>query len=128
MKCGIDIVSVKRIEDLVIRRGGKKLCRIWTENEIKDCTKNDGSFDYQSLAGRYAVKEAVSKAFGTGFGRCGVNAEEIEVIKDSMGKPVIELHGTTKIYYENKGYNEISVSLSHEGDIATAVCVLTGGC
>ncbi len=124
MKCGIDIVSIKRIQELVERRGSEKLSRIWTKSEIESATGKDGTLNIPSLAGKYAVKEAVSKAFGTGFGRCGVNFIEIEVKKGKFGEPQVILHGTTKEYYDSKGCEGICVSISHEGDIATAICII----
>jgi len=125
VKCGIDLVSIKRIQELVERRGDEGLSRIWTESEIADATKKDGTLNVSSLAGKYAVKEAVSKAFGTGFGRCGVNFVEIEVQKGKFGEPQVVLYGTTNEYYNTNGYTGISVSISHEGDMATAICIIT---
>jgi len=125
VKCGIDVVSIRRIQELVDRRGVEKLSRIWTKAEIDSATRKDGTLNVPSLAGKYAAKEAVSKAFGTGFGRSGVNFIEIEVQKGKFGEPQVILHGTTKEYYNSKGYAEICVSISHQDDIATAICVIT---
>lgn len=124
MKCGIDIVSAKRIKELVERRGVEKLLRIWTQLEINDATTKRGLIDYASLAGKYAVKEAVSKAFGTGFGRSGVNFQEIEVQKGEYNQPFVKLYGTTYEYFKSRNYKGLCVSISHEGDIATAICIL----
>ncbi len=124
MKCGIDLIHNKRIEDLAVRRGAAYLSKIWTAQEILSCTKPDGSLRYDSLAVRYAAKEAVSKAFGTGFGRKGVRLEEIEIVEDDMGAPHVELHGTTKAFYQSCGYHEIEVSLSHDQDLSIAMCVV----
>lgn len=125
LKCGIDIVSLDRIAKLLERRGTGNLSRIWTASEINDCTRSDGSVRVDSLAGRYAAKEAVSKAFGTGFGRDGVNFEEIEIQKGKYGAPFIVLYGTTKEFFEKSNYAEISISLSHTEDTAVAMCVIT---
>lgn len=124
MKCGIDLIHWNRIEDLVARRGTEYLSKIWTEHEIRDCTRKDGSLNFASLAARYAAKEAVSKAFGTGFGRSGVRLEEIEIIENSLGAPRVVLHGTTKIFSRKNGYEEIEVSLSHDQDVSIAMCVI----
>lgn len=124
MKCGIDLIHHKRIEELAARRGTAYLTKIWTAQEICSCTKPDGTLRYDSLAARYAAKEAVCKAFGTGFGRKGVRIEEIEIVEDDLGAPHVELHGTTKAFYQNSGYREIEVSLSHDMDISIAMCVI----
>lgn len=124
MKCGIDLVQVDRIEDLVARRGSEYLSRIWSQQEIIDCTQKDGYFKFDSLAARYAAKEAVSKALGTGFGRMGVRIDEIEVHVDVYGSPFVLLHGTTKEYFEKQKFKEISISLSHEKDLSIAMCVI----
>lgn len=124
MKCGIDLIHCNRIEDLVERRGTEYLSKIWTEKEISDCTRKDGSLKYESLAARYAAKEAVSKAFGTGIGRSGVRLEEIEILENSMGAPHVVLHGTTKIFSKKNGFEEIEISLSHDQDVSIAMCVI----
>lgn len=125
LKCGVDVVSVKRIEKLLSRRGRKNLGKIWTPAEIKDCTENDGSLKISSLAARFAAKEAVSKAFGTGFNSCGVNLCEIEIRNRESGEPFVTLYKTTKEYYKKNNFTGISVSLSHESDMAVAMCVLS---
>ena len=106
------------------RSGNEKLSRIWTGTEIDNATRKDGTINIPSLAGKYAVKEAVSKAFGTGFGRCGVNFIEIEVQKGRYNEPFVKLYGTTREYYISKGYTGICISISHTEDIATAICII----
>ncbi len=125
MKCGIDLIHWNRIEALATRRGTGYLSKIWTAQEISDCTRTDGSFRYDSLAARFAAKEAVSKAFGTGFGREGVRLEEIEILENSMGAPYVVLHGETEAFFKRSGYEKIEVSLSHDQDISIAMCVIT---
>jgi len=124
VKCGIDLIHQNRIEDLVTRRGVEYLSKIWTRQEIDDCTRKDKTLKYESLAARYAAKEAVSKAFGTGFGREGVRLDEIEILENALGAPYVVLHGTTRTFYKNNGYQQIEVSLSHDKDISIAMCVL----
>jgi len=124
LKCGIDIIIIDRIEKMVERRGKDNLNRIWTNAEITDCTRSDGSIKFESLAARYAAKEAVSKAFGTGFGRHNVSYDEIVILKDKLGAPYITLSGLTKEYYTKQEFKNISVSLSHDGAYATAMCVI----
>lgn len=124
MKCGIDIVNENRIKDLISRRGTAYLNKIWTLAEIGDCTGSDGSLRYDSLAVRYAAKEAVCKALGTGLGRHGVRLDEIETLRDPLGAPYIKMYGTTEIFFKERGYTEISLSLSHDSDICIAMCVI----
>lgn len=124
MKCGIDIIHQERVEDLVTRRGPDYLTRIWSRQEVLDCTRKDGSLKYDSLAARYAAKEAVSKAFGTGFGREGVHLDEIEIHINVYGAPFVILHGTTLEFYQKHGMKEISVSLSHHDGVAVAMCII----
>ena len=125
MKCGIDLIHRSRIEDLASRRGTEYLSKIWTAQEIFDCTRKDGSLRYESLAARFAAKEAVSKAFGTGFGREGVRLEEIEILENPLGAPYVALHGTTETFFKNSGYDKIEISLSHDQDVCIAMCVIT---
>jgi len=125
VRCGIDIVNQNRIRDLISRRGTDYLTKIWTSNEIRDCTNTDGSLRYDSLAARYAAKEAICKAFGTGFGREGVRINEIEILRDEYGAPYVITHGTTDLFFKNKEYREIGISLSHDKDICIAMCVIT---
>lgn len=124
MKCGIDLIHPSRIENLVTRRGGAYLSKIWTAQEIKDCTRSDGTFRFDSLAARFAAKEAVSKAFGTGFGRDGVRLDEIEILENAAGAPYVVLHGTTRAFYERNGYRQLEISLSHDLDTSIAMCIL----
>lgn len=124
MKCGIDIINQNRIKDLISRRGTGYLTKIWTSKEIDDCTHTDGTLKYNSLAVRYAAKEAVCKAFGTGFGRKGVRLSEIEILREPNGEPYVVMHGTTGVYFEDHKFREISISLSHDNDICIALCVV----
>lgn len=124
MKCGIDLIHTGRIEDLVKRRGETYLSKIWTPQEIRDCTRSDGTYRFDSLAARFAAKEAVSKAFGTGFGRNGVRLDEIEIQENAAGAPHVVLHGTTQAFYQENGYRQIEISLSHDLDISIAMCIL----
>ena len=124
MKCGIDIIHHNRIEKLTERKGPDYLSKIWTAQEIKDCSRKDGSLRYDSLAARFAAKEAVSKAFGTGFGRDGVRLDEIEILENSIGAPYVVLHGTTEEFFKSSGFCEIEISLSHDQDLSTAICII----
>jgi holo-[acyl-carrier protein] synthase len=125
LKCGIDIVSISRIGKLIQRRGETGLAAIWTQREIKDCKTKDGTLNISSLAARYAAKEAVAKAFGTGFLRHGIRPGDIEIQRNDSGEPCVVLYSASRSYFEQGGYNEIAVSLSHDADTATAMCVIS---
>lgn len=128
MKCGIDIINNNRIRMLVDRRGTGYLSKIWTANEVGYCTRTDGTLQYESLAARYAAKEAVGKAFGTGLLRSGIRLEEIEILNDRHGAPYVVLHGATKDFYIQQEFQGIEISLSHDGDNSVAMCILTEKC
>ena len=87
---GQDICDVERIESTIIKFGERFKKRIYSEREINKSESRRNSID--SYARRFAAKEAVSKALGTGF-RKGVFYKDIEVINLKSGKPTIELKG-----------------------------------
>ena len=103
---GVDIIEVDRIERSINRFGDKMRNRIFTPREQAYCA---GKFT--SLAGRYAIKEAVGKALGTGIG--DVNFTDIEVVNDERGKPELVLHNNAKVLAEQLGLNQWSISISH---------------
>ena len=77
-----------------------------------------------SLAARFAGKEAVLKAFGTGL-RCG-KMTDIEILPDDLGAPIVHLDGYFAAHAQEMGVERVWVTLSHERDYATAYCVLEG--
>ena len=115
---GIDLVEVKRIQKAAERRGERFLKRIFTERERAYCQKK--SNEYGSLAARFAAKEAVFKALGTGWSM-GAKWTDIEVINDALGKPEVVLHGKIK---ELVGTKHVAISLTHTREYAQAVAVL----
>ena len=94
--------------------------RVFTEGEIEYC-ESRGVQKFQSLAARFAAKEAVWKALGTGF-REG-EFTDVEVVQDELGKPELVLHGAMKKLADSQGVVKISLSLSHEGNQAMAMVV-----
>jgi holo-[acyl-carrier protein] synthase len=124
MKCGIDIVDTPRIARMIQRRGVARMPLFWTPGEIAECTAKDGSLKIDSLAARFACKEAVVKALGTGFYREGIKAPDIEILRHRSGEPYVTLHGNAKTYFARCGYTEIAISLTHTETVAAAVCVL----
>lgn len=120
--CGTDIVEIDRIKAAVAKAPAFK-DRIFTAGEQSYClAKKAGR--YSSLAARFAAKEAVAKALGTGMGS-KANPLDIEVLNDSYGKPYVLLKGTAKETFELIGAENIDISLSHGRDYAVAFAVIT---
>ena len=113
---GVDIIEIERIHSALARWGGRFLCRVFTPAEVRYCAGRA-----PELAVRFAAKEAVSKALGTGMR--GVAWREIEVVPDHRGKPNIRLYGKAKARAEELGLIEFSVSLSHSQESAIAFVV-----
>ena len=104
---GCDIIEVSRIEKAL---GKQKFAeKVFTEREIKYCAAR-GVQQSQSYAARYAAKEAVAKALGSGFR--GGSLQEIEVINNSMGKPEIKLSGKFQTLAKEKGCENFRRALS----------------
>lgn len=118
---GADIVSVARIEKAIENEAFIK--RVYTKNEIKYASGR-GKGKAASFAARFAAKEAVLKAFGTGL-REG-QLTEIEVITDDLGAPHIKLYGAFLNKAKEKNIDGVYISLSHEREYATAFCVMEG--
>lgn len=123
ISCGIDTIRISRIQDLTDRKGDRFLERVYTPSERAAClAKGVGST--ASLAARFAAKEAVSKALGTGIGPEGVCFSDIEVIVKDGGKPELRLHAATRDYFLRLGGIQAEISISHDGDQAVAICVM----
>lgn len=122
---GIDMVEIRRVEDSVARFGERFLKRVFTAGERAYCEER-GQGKAQSLALRWAAKEAVSKALGSGIRR-GVNFRDIEVTSDALGRPSVGLHGGAARVAKRKGIATVHLSLSHDGPLAVAFAVAEGG-
>lgn len=114
---GVDIVDIRRIRRSYEQYGEKFLHRVLTENEIGYCRKKKDMMP--SVAARFAVKEAVSKAIGSGISR-GFSWKSVEVLNDEHGKPSVN------VLDEALGISgeSIRLSLSHSGDYAMAFVLL----
>ncbi len=110
---GLDIIEIARIEAAVERWGERFLRRIYTEEELH-ISRNRAP----ALAVRFAAKEAVMKALGTGTK--GVGWREIEVLSNDNGKPSVYLNGRAQKKAEELGLGELAISLSHSRDYAIA--------
>lgn len=119
MRIGVDLVSVNRIIRAVARYGDRFLDRIFTPEEKSLCAG-----DACRIAGRFAAKEAVSKALGTGLWRSGVVFHDIEIMRGQHGEPVVALHGAAQKHFESVGGIACHVSISHEKEMACAFCVM----
>lgn len=121
---GIDMIHTDRIERGIRRLGQPYLDRIWTENEQAYCMMRQGSGRFASFAVRFAAKEAVAKALGTGLMRNGIGLLSIEVKADQFGSPFVVLHGAAASRYGAIGGVDIALSLTHDGNLAEASCVI----
>ena len=116
---GIDLIEVERIEATIARYGNRFLTRVFTENELQYCRGQA-----HQLAARFAAKEAVSKALGTGIQhRRGAAWREIEVVSDEHGKPTIHLTGAAARRAAQLNLHSFAISLSHRRAHAVAMVV-----
>ncbi|MEW6034394.1 MAG: holo-ACP synthase [Chloroflexota bacterium] len=112
-RVGVDLVEVGRIEAAVACWGERFLHRVFTKAEIELCRGRAWA-----LAARFAAKEAVMKALGTGL--CGMGWCDVEVLSDEEGRPVVWLWGGAKARADALGIRELTVSLSHSEEHAIA--------
>ncbi|HST03817.1 MAG TPA: holo-ACP synthase [Chloroflexia bacterium] len=117
IQCGVDILEIDRIEHAVSRWGTRFLDRVWTVREQRICAGRPSA-----LAARFAGKEAVAKALGTGLP--SHNWLDIEILRDRMGKPLAFLHGAARERATLLGINSLAVSLSHSRTMACAMVVV----
>lgn len=113
---GIDVIEVGRIADVIARHGERFLRRIYTEDEIAFCRGR-----IPELAARFAAKEAVMKALGTGVR--GIKWRDIEVLPNRRGKPLVFLYGRAEARAAAIGLRGLEVSLTHSRDYAMAAVV-----
>jgi holo-[acyl-carrier protein] synthase len=116
---GVDIVDVDRIARAYARFGDRFLRHIYTPAETGLCRQR-----VPELAARFAAKEAISKALGTGL--VGVSWVEMEVLADRRGKPTVHLHGRALERAQSMGLAEWAVSLTHSDSQAIAMVVALG--
>ena len=114
---GVDLVEIERIEKMIERYSDKFIKRVFTEKEIRYCSKkaNRGSF-----AARFATKEAVFKATGLGQTE-GITWQDVEVLNDRKGKPQVFLHGKIAEIFKGR---TIYISISHSRSNAIAMVVV----
>ncbi len=118
---GIDLVEIPRIQQSVDRFGKRFLDRVYTAAEQAYCLRKRNSAE--SLAARFAAKEAGAKALGTGISR-GVNWLEIEVVRELSGRPTIQFHGRAAELASQMGVAHVALSLTHTATLSMASVVL----
>jgi len=114
---GIDLVDVGRIERAVGRHGGAFEKRVFTDSELEYCNRKRKPGLH--LAARFGVKEAVMKAFGTGWSG-GVSWKDVEVVHARGGRPEVVLSGRLREIADGLGGVDTLVSFSHDGGYAIA--------
>jgi holo-[acyl-carrier protein] synthase len=121
---GIDLVEIGRIQQSVDRYGQRFLDRVYTAAEQAYCLRKKKAGE--SLAARFAAKEAGAKALGTGISY-GVNWLEIEVVREPSGRPAIRYHGRAAEIAARLGVTHAVLSITHTAELAMASVVLEGG-
>jgi len=120
---GIDLIEIERLETVLGRRGDRFRARVFTDGEISYCERRAGAAKFASYAARFAAKEAVMKALGTGWSG-GIGWKDVEVVCELSGAPSIQLHGRALQRMREIGASRVYLSLSHSGDLAVAQVVL----
>jgi len=118
---GVDIVDIARIQGLLDRYGERFLTRVYTEAETAYAMS--GANKAERLAGRFAVKEAVMKALGTGKS-LGILWRDVETVRGRLGKPEVHLHGQAVTRAKSRGGDAVHVSITHDGGKAVAFVIL----
>ncbi len=115
---GVDLIEIARVHDAVAHYGARFLRRVYTPAEQAACGGRA-----ESLAARFAAKEAVAKALGTGLWRAGIGWTQIEVVRGPDGEPLLRLHGAAAARAAALGIVHWSLSLSHSRTHAVAFVV-----
>ncbi|MFN2251745.1 MAG: holo-ACP synthase [Anaerolineae bacterium] len=123
LSAGVDLIELDRISRAIAQHGERFLARVYTPDEIARYRDR-----LPELAARFAAKEAVSKALGVGLRHMsthGIGWQEVEVLPDPLGKPVVHLSGYARQLAEEQGLHEWAISLSHGRDYAVAFVIAT---
>lgn len=118
---GVDIVEIRRITE-AMERNNNFIQKLFTDIEIEYLKSKRLRAEF--VAGRFAAKEAVSKALGTGIR--GFGFKDIEIERNELGKPIVVLKGKAKLIAEQYGNYNMHLSISHGEDNAVAYAVLEG--
>ena len=120
---GVDIIGCPRMDKMLSRHGDRLLQRVFTEHEQSYCQKHKERI--QHLAGRFAAKEAVLKALGTGM-RGRMKWTDVQIANNDLGKPEIILSGESGLVAERMGVAKILISISHTREHAVASAIALG--
>lgn len=123
IRVGVDIVGVDRVSRLVTENPDI-LPTLFTGRELAYCQGKRRC--YEHMAGRFAAKEAILKAFGTGLGQ-RMRWTDVEIVNEGTGKPRVDLHGEVAAWAERQGLIDLDISLSHSGGVAIAQAVAVWG-
>lgn len=121
---GIDLIEIQRIQDSMDRFGSRFLDRVYTPAELAYCLRKKQAAE--SLAARFAAKEAGAKALGTGISR-GISWLEIEVVRHPGGRPGLHFSGRAGQFAAKLGATHASLSLTHSRTHAMASVILENG-
>ena len=116
---GTDIIEISRIKNVIEKRPEGFCDRFFTEEEKQYCQLMKDPYPHYAV--RFAAKEAVVKALGTGFR--GMKFTDVEVTRDKAGKPSVQLHGKALEIARGKEIIKIELSLSHSKDSAVAFAI-----
>ena len=116
LRTGIDLIEIDRFASAYQRHDQRLLHRLFTPIELAENGEN-----MASLAARFAAKEAVAKAFGTGIGN--ISWQDIEIRRGCSGEPILHLHGAAQKMAEEQNISTWSLSLSHTQSHAIAIVV-----
>ena len=120
---GTDIIECLRIAQMIDRHGELFIRRVYTDHEIAYCSTKKAAT--QHYAGRWAAKEAVLKALGTGWVR-GISWRDVEVRNKPGGAPTVALRGGAKEVLERSGITHMHISISHCRSHAIAYAIAEG--
>ena len=118
---GVDLVECARIQRSIDRFGARFLHRVFTDSEIEYSMSM--KFPARHLAARFAAKEGVSKAFGTGIGKA-MGWRDIDVQKKASGEPFVVLSGRARELADGRAVRAVWITLSHTDDHAMAQIVI----
>jgi len=117
---GVDIVEIARIQRIIERTGERFLRKVFTANERTYCASKRRP--WESYAGRFAAKEAVLKAIGTGL-TAGAALADVEILRTENGAPLVQLHHKTYLLAQERGIQHILLTLAHDGNQAIAIAM-----
>jgi holo-[acyl-carrier protein] synthase len=120
---GTDIIECLRIAQMIERHGELFITRVYSDYEIQYCQARKSAT--QNFAGRWAAKEAILKALGTGWQK-GISWRDLEIRNDPAGKPIVALRGGARDACAARGIAEILVSISHCRSHAVAYAIALG--